>query len=153
MSVADELKQKRAELESRLSEIAKEQIELQKLVTPLDLVIGGCDPGYQVTPAARAARRTPPRNSKRLFDEAKAAIDGVNKRQTVLEVLREAGEPITTTDCASKFAAKLGIPCEEADVAQIAHRSSAVLAQLTTAGRVRQSRSVEGRKHLWAVAA
>ncbi len=32
MSVADELKQKRAELESRLSEIAKEQIELQKLV-------------------------------------------------------------------------------------------------------------------------
>ena len=78
MSVADGLKQKRAELESRLSEIAKEQIELQKLVTALDLVIGSFDPDYQVGPAVRAALRTPPRNSKRLSDEAKDAIDGVN---------------------------------------------------------------------------
>lgn len=68
------------------SEIAREQIELQKLVTALDLVIGSFDPDYQVAPAVRAAGKTPPRNSKRLSDEAKTAIDGVNKRQTVLEV-------------------------------------------------------------------
>jgi hypothetical protein len=153
MSVADELKQKRLELESRLLEIAKEQIELQKLVTALDLVIGSFDPDYQVAPTAGPARIARPRESRGLSAEAKAAIGGVNKRQTVLEVLREAGELITTTDCASKFAAKLGIGCEERDMAQIAHRLSAVLTQLTNAGRVRQSGPFEGRKHLWAVAA
>lgn len=77
----------------------------------------------------------------------------MNKRKTIPEVLGEAGEPITTTDCASKFAAKLGIACEEREIAQIAHRISAVLTQLTSAGRVRQSGPFEGRKHLWAVAA
>lgn len=153
MSVSDELKQKRLELESRLLEIAKEQIELQKLVTALDLVIGTFDPDYQVAPTAGPARIARPRGSGGLSAEAKAAIGGVNKRQTVLEVLREAGEPITTADCASKFAAKLGIACEERDMAQIAHRLSAVLTQLTNAGRVRQSGLFEGRKHLWAVAA
>jgi hypothetical protein len=127
MSVSDELKQKRLELESRLLEIAKEQIELQKLVTALDLVIGTFDPDYQVAPTAGPARIARPRGSGGLSAEAKAAIGGVNKRKTVLELLREAGEPITTADCASKFAAKLGIACEERDMAQIAHRLSAVL--------------------------
>lgn len=153
MSVADELKNKRAELESRLVEIAKEQIELQKLVTALDLVIGTFYPDYEVAPTAGPTRLARLRKSGGLSAEAKAAIGGVNKRQTVLEVLREAGEPITTTDCASKFAAKLGIACEEREMAQIAHRISAVLTQLATAGRVRQSGPFEGRKHLWAVAA
>lgn len=151
MGVADELKHKRAELKSRLLEIAKEEIELQKLVTALDLVIGTFDPDYQVTPTAGPARIARPRKSGGLSAEAKAAIDGMNKRQTVLDFLREAGEPITTTVCASKFAAKLGIACEERDMAQIAHRFSAVLTQLTNAGRVRQSGPFEGRKHLWAV--
>jgi hypothetical protein len=135
MSVADELKQRRLELEPMLLEIAKGQIELQKLVTALDLVIGTFDPDYQVAPIAGPMRIARPRKSGVLSAEANAVIGGVNKRQTVLEVLREAGEPITTTDCASKFAAKLGIACEERDMAQIAHRISDVLTQSTNAGR------------------
>lgn len=153
MSVADELKQKRAEVESRLLAIAKEQMELQKLVTALDLVIGTFDPDYQVASTAGPARIARARKPGGLSAEAEAAIGRVNKRQTVLEVLRESGKPITTTDCASKFAAKLGITCEEPEMAQIAHRLSAVLTQLTNAGRVRQSGPFEGRKHLWEVAA
>lgn len=80
-------------------------------------------------------------------------MNGVNKRQTVLEVLREAGEPISVADCAAKFAFKLGIPSEPANLSEIAHRLSAVLTQLTTAGRVRQSGQFDGRKVLWEVAA
>lgn len=34
-------------------------------------------------------------------------MNGVNKRQAVLEILREAGEPISVTDCAAKVAANL----------------------------------------------
>ncbi|RDJ11234.1 hypothetical protein B5K06_13105 [Rhizobium grahamii] len=41
--------------------------------------------------------------------------------------------------CAAKFAAKIGIASEPANLSDIAHRLSAVLIQLTTAGRVRQS--------------
>ncbi len=42
-------------------------------------------------------------------------MNGVNKRQAVLEVLREAGEPIlSVTDCAAKFAVKIGIASEPA---------------------------------------
>jgi hypothetical protein len=153
MSVADELKHKRAELESRLLEIAKEQMELQKLVTALDLVIGTFDPDYQVASIAGPARIARARKPRGLSAEAKAAIGRVNKRQAFLEVFREAGKPITTTDCASKFAAKLGITSEESEMAQIAHRLSAVLTQLTNAGLVRQSGPFEGRKYLWEVAA
>jgi hypothetical protein len=70
-----------------------------------------------------------------------------------LEVLREAGEPIAVADCAAKFAAKLGIPSKPANLSDIAHRLSAVLTQLTTAGRVRQSDQFDGRKLLWEFAA
>jgi hypothetical protein len=74
-------------------------------------------------------------------------MNGVNKRQAVLEVLREAGEPISVTDCAAKFAVKLGIPSGPAILSDIAHRLSAVLTQLTTAGThsaVGQVRRPEG---------
>lgn len=57
------------------------------------------------------------------------------------------------TDCAAKLADKLGIPSEPANLSDIAHRLSAVLTQLTTAGRVRQSGKFDGRKVLWEVAA
>lgn len=80
-------------------------------------------------------------------------MGGVNKRQAVLEVLREAGEPISVTDCAAKLASKLGIPSEPQNLSDIAHRLSAVLTQLTTAGRVRQSGQFDGRNVLWEIAA
>lgn len=57
------------------------------------------------------------------------------------------------TDCAAKFADKLGIPSQPANLSDIAHRLSAVLTQLTTGGRVRQSGEFDGHKVLWEVAA
>jgi hypothetical protein len=73
-------------------------------------------------------------------------MNGINKCQAVLGGLREAGEPISVADCATKFASKLGIPSEPQNLSAIAHRLSAVLTQLTTAGRVRQSGQFDGRR-------
>lgn len=153
MSVANELKQKRAALTERLQQIESERSEIQELMKALDRVILSYEPDYQASTPMGPERGGRSRKVKPSSSEVKAAMNGVNKRQAVLEVLREAGEPISVTDCAAKFAAKLGIPSEPANISDIAHRLSAVLTQLTTAGRVRHSGQFDGRKVLWEVAA
>ncbi len=153
MSVASELKQKRAALAERLEQLEREQTDVQELMKALDRVILSYEPDYQASTLAGTEHVGRSRRVKPLSSEVKAAMSGVNKRQTVLEVLREAGEPISAADCAAKFAAKLDVPCEPANISEIAHRLSAVLTQLTHAGRVRQSGKFDGRKVLWEVAA
>jgi vacuolar-type H+-ATPase subunit D/Vma8 len=153
MSVAYELKQKRATLAERLQQLERERADIQELMGALDRVIQSYERDYQASVLPGTERRAHSRKVKPLPSEVKAAMSGVNKRQTVLEVLREAGEPISVADCAAKFAAKLGIPSEPAILSDIAHRLSAVLTQLTTAGRVRQSGKFDGRTVLWEVAA
>ena len=144
---------KRAALVERLQQIATKQIEIHGLMGALDRVILSYEPDYQPEPSPGSASRERSRKVKQASSEVKAAMNGVNKRQAVLEVLREAGEPISVTDCAAKFAAKLGIPSEPANLSDIAHRLSAVLTQLTTIGRVRQSGQFDGRNVLWEIAA
>lgn len=153
MSVACELKQKRATLSERLQQLERERIDIKELMCALDCVILSYDPDYQASALTRPEQGNRSRKAKPSSSEVTTAMSGVNKRQAVLEVLREAGEPISVADCAVKFAAKLGIPSEPANLSDIAHRLSAVLSQLTTAGRVRQSGQVDGRKVLWEIAA
>jgi len=118
----------------------------------LDRVILSYESEYQASALTEPKQGNRSQKARRSSSEVKAAMNGVNKRQAVLEVLREAGEPISVTDCAAKFAVKLGIQSEPADLSDIAHRMSAVLTQLTTAGRVRQSGQFDGRKVLWEIA-
>ncbi|OCP00051.1 MULTISPECIES: hypothetical protein [unclassified Ensifer] len=152
MSVAYELKQKRAALTDRLQQLERERVDIQELMRALDGVILSYESDYKASALTGSEQGNRSRKARRSSSEVKAAMNGVNKRQAVLEVLREAGEPISVTDCAAKFAAKLGIPSEPADLSDIAHRLSAVLTQLTTAGRVRQSGQFDGRKVLWEIA-
>jgi hypothetical protein len=144
---------KRAALVERLQQIATEQTEIQGLMKALDRVILSYEPDYQASALTEPKPGGRSRKVKPSSSEVKAAMNGVNKRQAVLEVLREAGEPISVTDCAAKFAAKIGIASEPANLSDIAHRLSAVLTQLTNAGRVRQSGQFDDRKVLWEVAA
>ncbi|QTQ85868.1 hypothetical protein J8N08_24640 (plasmid) [Agrobacterium tumefaciens] len=152
MSVAYELKQKRAALTDRL-QLERERADIQELMRALDRVILSYEPDYQGSSLTGPEQGNRSRKAKQSSSEVKAAMNGVNKRQAVLKILREAGEPISVTDCAVKFAAKIGIPSEPANLSDIAYRLSAVLTQLTTAGRVRQSGQFDGRKVLWEVAA
>lgn len=119
----------------------------------LDRIILSYEPDYQGSALTGPEQGNRSRKVKPSSSEVKAAMTGVNKRQAVLEVLREAGELISATDCAAKFAVKIGIASEPANLSDIAHRLSAVLTQSTTAGRVRQSGQFDGRKVLWEVAA
>ncbi len=153
MSVAYELKQKRAALAERLQQLERDRVDIQEQMGALDRVILSYEPDYQASSLTRPERGRRSRKANPSSSEAKAAMNGVNKRQAVLEVLRKAGDPISVNDCAAKFAAKLGIASEPANLSDIAHLLSAVLAQLTNAGRVRQSGPFEWRKHLWEVAA
>lgn len=153
MSVVCELKQKRAALTGRLQQIERERADIQELMKALDRVILSYEPDYQASTLPGPEHGGRSRMVKPSSSEVKSAMSGVNKRQTVLEVLREAGEPISVADCAAKVAAKLGIPSEPANLSDIAHRLSAVLTQLTSAGRVRQSGQFDGRRVLWEVAA
>ena len=119
----------------------------------LERVILSHEPDFQASSLPGLGRDDRFCKAKPSSSEVRLAMNGANKRQAVLEVLREAGESISVTDCAAKFAAKIGIPSEPANLSDIAHRLSAVLTQLTTAGRVRQSGQFDGRKVLWEVAA
>lgn len=76
----------------------------------LDRVILSYEPDYQASALTGPEHGGRSRKVKPLSFEVKAAMSGVNKRQAVFEVLREAGEPISVADCAAKFASKLGIP-------------------------------------------
>jgi hypothetical protein len=153
MSVAYELKQKRAALTDRLQQLERERVDIQELMRALDRVILSYEPDYHASALTRPEQDNRSRKGKTTSSQVKAAMKGVNKRQTVLELLREAGNPISVTDCAARFAAKIGIASEPANLSDIAHRLSAVLTQLTTAGRIRQSGQFDGRKVLWEVAA
>ncbi|OWV97223.1 hypothetical protein [Rhizobium sp. R693] len=120
MSVAYELKRKRAALVERLQQIATEQTEIQGLMRALDRVIPSYEPDYQASGLTGPEYGGRSRKLKPPSSEVKAAMNGVNKRQAVLEVLRQAGEPISVTDCAAKFAAKLGIPTSQ-PISQTSH--------------------------------
>ncbi len=152
MNLADELKRKRAELKERLQELTREQVEVQAQIGALDRVIGIYDPGYAPSDAP------PPRGRPRKDDnmsvaEVKTLMKGLNKRQAVLEILREAREPLTTADCAAKLAAQIGLAVSHAQVSYIANKVSAVLDQLANNDRVRHAGMVDGRRYLWEIAA
>lgn len=91
MGVAYELKQKRAALPDRLEQLERERADIQGLMRALDRVILSYEPAYQASTLTRPEHGGRSRKVKPSSSEVKAAMGGVNKRQAVLEVLREAG--------------------------------------------------------------
>ena len=110
MSLAYDLKQKRAALVERLQQLERERFEI------LEPRARWTEPDYQASALNMVVvlERSSRCQSRCSGDECR------NKRQAVLEVLREAGEPISVTDCAAKFAVKLGIPSEPENLSDIA---------------------------------
>lgn len=155
MSVAYELKQKRAGLEERLQEIIKEQADIQRLMSAMDLVIASYEPDYQPTSSTESQRRRgrPPKEKNSVSKEVAELFKGVNKRQAVLEVLREANQPISTAECAERLCRKLHIEADPDKLAFICNRLSAVLNHLWNAKRIRQAGTLDGRRVLWEIAA
>ncbi|NGO56091.1 hypothetical protein [Allomesorhizobium camelthorni] len=155
MEIAEELKRKRAELSKRMQEITREQMAMQGQMTALDKVIALYDPDYLPEKAEEPSRRRGrPRNEGQVTSrEINALLSNVNKRRAVLEILRDAGRPLSTAECAAKFASRLGLEDNDHRLGQIANRLSAALDSLAKGKRVRHAGMVDGRRVLWEIAA
>ncbi|MFD1975337.1 hypothetical protein ACFSQQ_11365 [Mesorhizobium kowhaii] len=128
-------------------------LTIQAHMTALDSVIVIYEPGY--APSAAQSVRQSSRLAKggvSLRSEITTLMGGLNKRQTILEILRDARQPLSTAECSARFAEKLGLSEDDNRVSHIANRLAPVLDQLAKIGRVHSAGTIDGRKKLWQVA-
>ncbi|MGV2121853.1 hypothetical protein ACQZ4R_01950 [Agrobacterium vitis] len=147
MGIADELKTKRAEIGERIEVIRKEIAQLERQQAALDAVIAIYEPDYAAS-ATRSCRAGRKANPNGVLAEV---FNGIDRRSFVLRTLREAGRPITTSDCAVALAQEVGLPADDARLGQIGNKVSQVLDQLAKANRVRRAGKVDGHRHLWEI--
>lgn len=75
------------------------------------------------------------------------------KREAALEALRDAARPLSTADCASAVAERHGLSADGPSMSLFVTHVSAALNVLSKRNRVRRVGTVDGRKHLWEIAA
>lgn len=145
MGFEDELKTRRASIAAEIEALRGKVVALEGVLAAYDAVLIHCDP--DAVPAAvtsQPRRRTPmplPPELQRL-----------NKTEAVLEALREAGRPISTAECVSAIAARLGVAPSHEGLRRFLSHVSATLGALVRRERVRQATAVDGRTLLWEVA-
>ncbi|MBB4187365.1 hypothetical protein GGE07_004029 [Sinorhizobium terangae] len=149
MSVVEELKEKLAELEARLEEIKAEALVLEAQKAAFATVIKVFDPsatpGHSQQPR-RKDRSTP---GRRVTD----LLRGRDVRRGVLELLRDAEEPILAGDLSKQFAEREGFGAEIDEIRpNLAGRFSGLLERMEQAGLVRSSGAPDGRRRLWEIA-
>ena len=106
------------------------------------------DPAYAPERSAAAkSRRT--KDSRQL----PPVLDRINKSEAILEVLREAGQPLSTAGCTCMIAERHGVAANDPSLPLFVTHVSAALNSLRKRSRVRQAGTVDGRKHLWEIAA
>jgi hypothetical protein len=102
--VDEELKRKRTELLGEAEELAARIEAINVQVPAIDQVIAIYDPAYSSErPAAAKPRRA--KDTRQL----PPALGRINKSEAILEVLREAGRPLSTADCACRIAERHGL--------------------------------------------
>lgn len=148
MRVDEELKRKRAELLGEAEGLAARIEAINVQVSAIDHVIAIYDPAY--TPErSMAVKPWRTKESKQLPPE----LARINKSAAILEVLREAGRPLSTADCTGMVAERHGVAANDPALPLFVTHVSAALNSLMKRSRVRQSGTVDGRKHLWEIAA
>jgi hypothetical protein len=108
MRVEDELNRKRAELLAEANALALRIATTKVQVSAIDEVIAIYDPAY-------APERSAAAKSRRAKDtrQLPLALDRINKSEALLEVLREAGQPLSTVDCTCRIAARHGVAAND----------------------------------------
>jgi hypothetical protein len=148
MRVEDEPKRKRTELLAEIDALALRIETITVQISAIDQVIAIYDPAYAPERSA-AAKPQRGKDSRQL----PPALDWINKSEAILEVLREAGQPLSTVDCTCRIAAWHGVAANDPSLPLFVTHVSAALNSLMRRSRVRQAGTVDGRKHLWEVAA
>lgn len=138
MGVVEELKAKKAEFEERLKVIRAEAADLTSKMAALDAVIQIYDPDTAVAKPIRSPRPS--------------LLGKINKRQALLEILRQAAEPQSTANCAAALARASAEELSATDMARLTSSVSAALDTLVKQGRVRRVETIDGHRWLWGIA-
>ncbi|MGO4569827.1 hypothetical protein AB4Z52_33535 [Rhizobium sp. 2YAF20] len=147
--VADELKRKRAEIDTKIEELRAQIVSLERQQAAFDVVIHAYEPEYAPAGTPRATTR----RKRQGVDAVSELLKDIDRRGFVLRTLREAGRPITTAECAQAFARETGLAEDDARLGQVANRLSQTLDQLAKTNRVRRAGKADGYRYLWEVAA
>lgn len=142
-----EHERKRVELLDEVEDLTARLAGLKEQVSASDKVIAIYDPAY--TPEAPTA---PKRNRKKTRPALPPELEDMDKSAAVLEALREAGRPITSTDCSAMIVAKIGIAEDAPGLSRFTEHVSATLNNLMKRNRVRAA-GINGNRRLWEIAA
>ncbi len=149
VSVVEELKCKLAELEARLEAIRAEALILEGQKAAFMTVIKVYDPHAADEPNQQPKKRDRSTPGRRVTD----LLRGRDVRRGVLELLRDAKEPILAGDLSEQFAEREGFGAEiDAIGPNMAGRFSGLLERMEQAGLVRSSGAPDGRRRLWEIA-
>jgi hypothetical protein len=146
--VDEELKRKRTDLLGEAEELAARIAAINAQVSAIDQVITIYDPAY-APERSMAVKPRRAKDSKPLPPE----LARINKSAAILEVLREADRPLSTADCTCAVAERHDVAANDPALSLFATHISAALNSLMKRNRVRQAGTVDGRKHLWEIAA
>lgn len=136
MGITVELKTKRAEIGERIEAIRKKIAEMERQQAALDAAIAIYEPEYAAAPRSHRVGRKANLNSA-----LSKVFTGIDRLSFVLRTLREAGRPITISECANALVKEVGLLSDDPRLRQIGNRVSQVLDQLAKANRVRRARS------------
>ncbi|ANY81253.1 hypothetical protein BB934_26070 [Microvirga ossetica] len=120
---------------------------IKEQVSAIDQVIAIYDPAHAPKDAA-------PVKPKRIRNSASVPVElnRINKTEAILEVLREAGGPLSTADCTKHIAERHGVSADDPGMPRFVTHVSAALSALLKRNRVRQAGTIDGHKHLWEIA-
>lgn len=149
VSVVEELKGKLAELEARLEAIKAETLVLDGQKAAIMTVMDIFDPSATKELPQQPKRKDRSTPGRRVTD----LLRGRDVRRGVLELLRDAEEPILAGDLSKQFAEREGFATEIDGIGpNMAGRFSGLLERMEQAGLVRSSNAPDGRRRLWEIA-
>jgi hypothetical protein len=145
-SIIEELKEKRTAIETEVLEAEARIKVLREDMAAIDRVIGIYDP-------SQAPAEVRPKRKRAVSATLPEALAKMNKTAAILEVLREAGRPLSTAECINIIADRHHLELDHGTHDKFTTHVSASLSSLVKRGRVRRAGTIEGNKRLWEIAA
>lgn len=130
MKVDEELKRKRGELIDQVEELTARIQAINGQVAAIDQVIAINDPAY----GARGPVTTKPQRAK-TAGQLPPELARINKNEAILEDFREAEQPVSTADCTSRIAERIGADADDPSLPRFLTQVSAAPIALSKRGR------------------